>query len=72
VFERYYSVRLRDMQNGAQVGEAPAALERGLGLAIAKRVCDMQGWSLTVQSRTEEPGRGTGFMLRFADGEKSI
>jgi signal transduction histidine kinase len=72
VFERYYSVRLRDMKNGVQVGQAPAALERGLGLAIAKRVCDMQGWSLTVQSRTEEPGRGTGFMLRFVDDEKAI
>jgi signal transduction histidine kinase len=39
---------------------------RGLGLAIAKRVCDMQGWSLTVESSQEEgPARGTRFLLRF-------
>jgi signal transduction histidine kinase len=67
VFERYYSVRLRDVQGKADAGEAAQALERGLGLAIAKRVCDMQGWSLTVQSWTEGPERGTCFTLRFAD-----
>ncbi|OWT74772.1 MULTISPECIES: HAMP domain-containing sensor histidine kinase [unclassified Achromobacter] len=76
VFERYYSVRLRDMRNGngkangngvraAESPEAAAALERGLGLAIAKRVCDMQAWSLTVQSATEGADRGTRFTLRF-------
>lgn len=65
VFDRYYSVRLRDMRNGNGIAEAPAALERGLGLAIAKRVCDMQAWSLTVKSSTEGPDRGTCFALRF-------
>lgn len=68
VFDRYYSVRLRDMQNGGQAGEAAMVLERGLGLAIAKRVCDMQGWSLTVDSATEGPARGTCFVLRFGSG----
>ncbi|ALM85878.1 HAMP domain-containing sensor histidine kinase [Bordetella sp. N] len=66
VFERYYSVRLRDMRNGGvEPPEAAAALERGLGLAIAKRVCDMQGWSLTVESATEGEQRGTCFTLKF-------
>jgi signal transduction histidine kinase len=65
VFERYYSVRLRDVQGKADVGEAAQALERGLGLAIAKRVCDMQRWNLTVESWTEGPERGTCFTLRF-------
>ena len=72
VFDRYYSVRLRDMRSGngngngaADAPEAAAALERGLGLAIAKRVCDMQAWSLTVQSATEGADRGTRFTLRF-------
>ncbi|OZI37297.1 two-component sensor histidine kinase [Bordetella genomosp. 10] len=66
VFDRYYSVRLRDMRNGgAESLEAAAALERGLGLAIAKRVCDMQAWSLTVRSATEGEDRGTCFTLRF-------
>ncbi|KAG1291346.1 hypothetical protein G6F63_016975 [Rhizopus arrhizus] len=38
---------------------------RGLGLAIAKRVCDMQGWSLPVESSREPGLRGTRFSLRF-------
>ncbi|MGN6660375.1 MAG: sensor histidine kinase, partial [Achromobacter mucicolens] len=42
---------------------------RGLGLAIAKRVCDMQGWSLTVESSQEGPARGTRFLLRFRQAE---
>ncbi len=66
VFDRYYSARMRDMRNGgAESPEAAAALERGLGLAIAQRVCDMQSWSLTVASATEGPDRGTCFTLRF-------
>ncbi|MFC4277066.1 sensor histidine kinase [Achromobacter aloeverae] len=66
VFDRYYSVRLRDMRNGGTDSpEAAAALERGLGLAIAKRVCDMQAWQLSVHSTTEGEDRGTCFTLRF-------
>ncbi|MCY1465406.1 hypothetical protein D9M71_835460 [compost metagenome] len=41
---------------------------RGLGLAIAKRVCDMQGWSLAVASSREAGARGTIFTLHFEDG----
>lgn len=67
VFERYYSVRRRDTQGrGGDEAEAAQALERGLGLAIAKRVCDMQGWSLSVESWVGVPHHGTCFTLRFA------
>lgn len=60
VFQRYYSGRLRDA-GGAQADDMP----RGLGLAIAKRVCDMHGWTLDVTSAVEGPVRGTCFTVRF-------
>ncbi|WP_129559756.1 sensor histidine kinase, partial [Bordetella pertussis] len=60
VFQRFYSGRLRDSaDNGSN------ELPRGLGLAIAKRVCDMQGWQLSVDSERDGPARGTRFVLRF-------
>ncbi|EHK63945.1 sensor histidine kinase [Achromobacter arsenitoxydans] len=60
LFRRYFSGRLRDSNTAG--GDETA---RGLGLAIAKRVCDMQGWSLTVESSRHGPARGTRFLLRF-------
>ena len=45
LFRRYFSGRLRD---AGGLGRDETA--HGLGLAIAKRVCDMQGWTLTVES----------------------
>ena len=60
LFRRYYSGRMRD-SGAAEQHEAA----RGLGLAIAKRVCDMQGWLLTVESSQEPASRGTRFLLRF-------
>jgi signal transduction histidine kinase len=70
VFDRYYSVRRRDT-HGQAVDEAEAAqaLERGLGLAIAKRVCDMQRWSLSVESWVAVPHHGTSFTLRFTGAD---
>lgn len=64
VFRRYYSGRLHDSQ---RIGDSDAEAEasQGLGLAIAKRVCDMQGWNLSVESKCEGPLRGTRFLLRF-------
>ncbi|MEI2416973.1 HAMP domain-containing sensor histidine kinase [Orrella sp. JC864] len=61
VFERYYSAARRDVGSQAE----PGALRRGLGLAIAKRVCDAQGWRLDVQASNDGPDRGTRFRLRF-------
>ncbi|WMD20113.1 HAMP domain-containing sensor histidine kinase [Achromobacter seleniivolatilans] len=60
LFRRYYSGRMRDSTAGSRDETA-----RGLGLAIAKRVCDMQGWSLTVESSREAEPRGTRFSLDF-------
>ncbi|CAB3680231.1 sensor histidine kinase [Achromobacter animicus] len=66
LFRRYFSGRLRD--SGVAGGDETA---RGLGLAIAKRVCDMQGWSLSVESsQAEGPARGTRFLLRFEPDER--
>jgi len=67
LFRRYFSGRLRD--SGVAGGDETA---RGLGLAIAKRVCDMQGWSLSVESsQAEGPARGTRFLLRFEPDARS-
>ncbi|RMX07852.1 sensor histidine kinase [Corticibacter populi] len=67
VFERYFSMRRLD-QNPSAVSDRPASREglyqTGLGLAIAKRVCDMQGWILEVHSPVAQ-GRGTRFTLFF-------
>ena len=58
VFER--------VPRGARADEAPssAGRVRGLGLAIAKRLCDLQGWQLAVRSPLAD-GRGTAFTLVF-------
>jgi len=60
--ERVFDRRPR----GARVDEspAPAGRVRGLGLAIAKRLCDLQGWQLAVRSPLAD-GRGTAFTLVF-------
>ena len=58
VFER--------LPHGTRVDEAsaPGGRVRGLGLAIAKRLCDLQGWQLAVRSPLAD-GRGTAFTLVF-------
>lgn len=65
VFDRYFTNRRADRLHAAP-GEA--LNQTGLGLAIAKRVCVMQGWSLEVESPVRD-GRGTRFTLAFAQGE---
>jgi signal transduction histidine kinase len=67
VFDRYYSGRLRDSQDDSHRAHPSDALEHGLGLAIAKRVCDMYGWTLEVDSTTEGPRHGTRFELLFVN-----
>ncbi|MNT22113.1 Sensor protein QseC [compost metagenome] len=67
LFRRYYSGRMRDSSAGDRDETA-----RGLGLAIAKRVCDMQGWALTVESSREAGSRGTRFSLRFDAGVADV
>jgi signal transduction histidine kinase len=65
VFERYYRGRWKDRNAPGGVAEADEAAPRGLGLAIAKRVCDLHGWRLTVTANTEGSERGTRFLLAF-------
>ncbi len=66
VFDRYFTNRRADQHpNAAAEPLRPASLDQtGLGLAIAKRVCVMQSWSLEVASPASH-GKGTCFTLRF-------
>jgi signal transduction histidine kinase len=48
----------------AAAGTVRGTRVRGLGLAIAKRLCDLQSWRLAVRSPLEG-GRGTAFTLSF-------
>ena len=57
VFDRYYRARLADAPEQAQDDE------RGLGLAIARQVADLNGWKLSARS---EAGRGTCFVLKLS------
>ncbi|MEO7057465.1 MAG: HAMP domain-containing sensor histidine kinase [Caldimonas sp.] len=55
-------------QHGQRVDEGAVGSQRqrGLGLAIARRLCDMQGWRLAVESPAPTGGsRGTVFTLDF-------
>ena len=44
---------------------------RGLGLAIVRRLCDLQGWRLAVQSPLES-GRGTAFRLELDGADPAL
>jgi signal transduction histidine kinase len=61
VFERYHRGHRAD--DGAAVPPS----RRGLGLAIARRLCDLRGWRLTVSSSQAAPNRGTAFHIAFGD-----
>ncbi|MGZ5891490.1 MAG: sensor histidine kinase [Caldimonas sp.] len=60
VFERYHQGHRSD------AGTLPGTPRRGLGLAIARRMCDLQGWRLGVSSPADGGSRGTTFTLAFA------
>ncbi|WP_251864784.1 HAMP domain-containing sensor histidine kinase [Achromobacter sp. Marseille-Q4962] len=62
IFQRYYRGRLGDTPGAAA---DKSDFPRGLGLAIAKRVCDAQGWELRVGSQRDGPDHGTCFTLRL-------
>ena len=59
VFERYHQGHRSDAEPASGVPR------RGLGLAIARRLCDLQGWRLGVRSPAPGSGRGVAFMLEF-------
>lgn len=53
IFDRYYRSRRVDAPELTKS-------DRGLGLAIARQIADLNGWPLTVESA---PGKGTCFIL---------
>lgn len=61
VFDRYHRGRYSDESPSS----ADASEPRGLGLAIARRICQQQGWLIDVESATAGPRRGTRFSIRF-------
>ena len=71
VFERYYRGRLLDSsRSNSDEGEPPANDDgaRGIGLAIARQLADLNGWTLTVQPASRvDPAftQGTSFSLDF-------
>lgn len=62
VFTRYVHDRRVDL--GAAANGEPDD-EHGLGLAIAKRICEQNGWELSVQSNISDAGHGTCFIVQF-------
>lgn len=63
VFERYQQGRRHDVAEAEAEAVSADGRRRGLGLAIARRLCDLNGWHLTVQSPGAVSGRGTRFEL---------
>lgn len=62
VFDRYYRGRMLDTAGAEPDGE------RGLGLAIARQVADLNGWQLAVDpasARDPSFAQGTRFILRL-------
>lgn len=72
-------VRIADTGGGIPAEELPFVFERhyrggghdggpgaGIGLSIARRVCELHGWDLTLDS---ELGHGVVAILRFGDAE---
>ena len=49
-------------------GEAAGPQQRGLGLAIARRLCVIQGWTLDARSPAGDKGRGARFTLTLDPG----
>ncbi len=61
VFDRYHRGRYSDESPSPTEASEP----RGLGLAIARRICQQQGWLIDLESATEGTRRGTRFSIRF-------
>ena len=61
VFERFHHGRLVDQAGTTESVDG----DHGLGLAIARRVCQQQGWLISVASATSGEQRGTRFELVF-------
>jgi signal transduction histidine kinase len=61
VFDRYHHGRLADRSIQGPAGPG----DHGLGLAIARRVCEQQGWLISVTSGTSREQCGTCFEILF-------
>ncbi len=71
IFERYWRGRLAD-STSLNVSSTPATTERGIGLAIARQLADLNGWRLTAQHAPQvDPTfpRGTCFTLELGQGQ---
>ena len=67
IFERYWRGRLADSSSTAQISED--SFERGIGLAIARQLADLNGWRLWAQPAAEvDPAfnQGTCFTLQLS------
>lgn len=60
VFDRYYRARRLDAPS-----QGHSSTERGLGLAIARQLADLNGWQLQVESAE---GQGSRFILCLSRG----
>lgn len=58
IFDRYFSQRRKDAPAQSSFGDS------GIGLAIAKQTCALQGWQLEAHSPARDQ-RGTAFTLTF-------
>jgi signal transduction histidine kinase len=64
IFERFYRGRMVDTRAGGPGAGEPA--QRGIGLAIARQLADLNGWTLTAHAAPElDPSlsSGTAFVL---------
>ena len=63
-------VRAGDADSAA-LGGARERPGRGLGLPIAKRLCDLQGWTIAVRSPLDS-GRGVAFTVEFGGADTTL
>ncbi|WP_193087652.1 HAMP domain-containing sensor histidine kinase [Advenella sp. FME57] len=67
IFERYYSGHARDTQTvGDSSAMAGPPKRRGLGLAIVQHICELEHWTIRVESSTQPGTSMTRFILQVA------
>lgn len=67
IFERYYSGHARDTQTPDTENDSQAPRKRrGLGLAIVQHICELEHWTIRVESSTQPGTSMTRFILQVA------